>query len=96
MLATLGGSPTKPGEVALLAVETVDQLLSAEPSHWETLRKSSNMEVGVSLLEWPVYLSCAPLHMDGASHFIPYANNHWASPAKRKRACALCCRVRII
>ena len=62
VLATIGGSPTKPGEVAMLAVETVDQLLSAEPSHWETLRKSSNVKVGVSLLKWLDSLSNPPVH----------------------------------
>ena len=45
MLATVGGSPTQASEVALLAVDGVEQLLSAKPSQWETLRKSSKVEV---------------------------------------------------
>ena len=45
VLATVGGSPTQASEVALLAVDSVDQLLSAESSQWETLRKSSKVEV---------------------------------------------------
>ena len=46
VLATAGGSPTQASEVALLAVDSLDQLLAAQPSQWETLRKSSNVEVG--------------------------------------------------
>ena len=41
----MGGSPTQASEVALLIVDGVDQLLSAKPSQWETLRKSSKVEV---------------------------------------------------
>lgn len=45
MLATVGGSPTRASEVALLAVEDTAELLSSQPSHWQTLRKSSGVEV---------------------------------------------------
>ncbi len=45
MLATVGGSPKQASEVARLVVDGVDQLLSAQPSQWETLRKSSKVEV---------------------------------------------------
>ena len=45
MLATVGGSPTRASEVALLAVEGTKELLSSQPSHWQTLRKSSKVEV---------------------------------------------------
>lgn len=45
MLATVGGSPTRASEVALLAVEDTKELLSSQPSNWQTLRKSSKVEV---------------------------------------------------
>ena len=45
VLATVGGSPTQASEVALLAVDSADQLLSTQPSQWQTLRKDSTVEV---------------------------------------------------
>ncbi|CAL5220350.1 g2347 [Coccomyxa viridis] len=53
VLATVGGSPTQASEVALLIVDGVDQLLSAKPSQWETLRKSSKVEIDEGFLSAP-------------------------------------------
>ena len=44
-LATVGGSPTSASEVALLTVDGPEQLLSAQPSQWQILRRSSKVEV---------------------------------------------------
>lgn len=44
-LATVGGSPTKASEAAVIVVDSMDALMSADASQWETLRKSSNVEV---------------------------------------------------
>jgi hypothetical protein len=48
-VATVGGSPTKPSEVAVLLVDGVDSLLSADASQWQTLRKSTTVEVRISM-----------------------------------------------
>lgn len=44
-LATVGGSPTKASEAAVLVVDSVDALISTDASQWQTLRKSSSVEV---------------------------------------------------
>ena len=44
-VATVGGSPTKSSEAAIIVVDSVDALISADASQWQTLRKSSNVEV---------------------------------------------------
>lgn len=44
-VATVGGSPTKSSEAAIIVVDSVDALISADPSQWQTLRKSSNVKV---------------------------------------------------
>lgn len=62
VLAMVGGSPAQASEVALLAVDSVDQLLSAQPSQWETLRKDSTVEVRPRSAAEP---SCLTSHTAG-------------------------------
>ena len=47
ILATVGDSPTKASEVAVLTVDGPEQLLSAQPTQWEVLRKASKEEVSL-------------------------------------------------
>ena len=47
VLATVGDSPTKASEVAVLTVDSPEQLLSAQPAQWEVLCKSSKVEVSL-------------------------------------------------
>ena len=47
ILATVGDSPTKASEVAVLTVDGPEQLLSAQPAQWEVLRKASKEEVSL-------------------------------------------------
>lgn len=44
-VATVGGSPTRPSEAAVLMADSVDGLLTADASQWHTLRKSTSVEV---------------------------------------------------
>ena len=45
MVATTGGSPAKPTEVALLEVDSVAALVKAAPEDWKVLKKATNAEV---------------------------------------------------
>lgn len=45
LLATTGGSPLKPSEVALLEVADVAALKSSGPGDWQTLQRSSKAQV---------------------------------------------------
>ncbi len=44
-LGTVGGSPTRSSEAAVIVADSVDALIAAKASQWQTLRKSSNVEV---------------------------------------------------
>ncbi|CAL8470722.1 g10264 [Coccomyxa elongata] len=52
-VATVGGSPTKSSEAAMIVVDSVDALISADPSQWQTLRQSSNVEIDEGYLSAP-------------------------------------------
>ena len=45
MVATTGGSPIKPSEVALLEVDSVAALTKASPDDWQALKKATKAEV---------------------------------------------------
>ncbi len=45
LVATTGGSPLKPSEVALLEVADVAALKASGPGDWQTLQRSSTAEV---------------------------------------------------
>ncbi|CAK0782907.1 hypothetical protein CVIRNUC_006102 [Coccomyxa viridis] len=53
ILATVGDSPTKASEVAVLTVDGPEQLLSAQPAQWEVLRKASKEEIDEGFLSAP-------------------------------------------
>ena len=44
-LATVGGSPTRASEAALLLADDVDGLIRSTPDDWQVLRKSAAVEV---------------------------------------------------
>ena len=44
VVATTGGSPQQPSELALLEVGSVEELKTAGPDQWRTLRKSTTLE----------------------------------------------------
>ena len=44
-MATTGGSPIKPTEVALLEVDSVAALTKATPEDWQVLKKATQAEV---------------------------------------------------
>lgn len=46
LVATTGGSPLKPSEVALLEVADVAALKASCPDDWQTLQRSSKAQVG--------------------------------------------------
>ena len=45
MVATTGGSPIKPSEVALLEVDSLTALTEAAPEDWQVLKKATKAEV---------------------------------------------------
>ena len=45
LVATTGGSPLKPSEVALLEADSVEDLISSGPDRWQVLRRASKAEV---------------------------------------------------
>ena len=45
LIATTGGSSQKPSAIALLEVDSVDDLLKVEQDHWQTIRLSTKSEV---------------------------------------------------
>jgi hypothetical protein len=44
-IASIGASPTRASEAAVLFADSVDALLASKPSDWEVLRKSASVEV---------------------------------------------------
>ena len=44
VVATTGGSPQQPSELALLEVGSVEDLQTAGPDQWRALRKSTTLE----------------------------------------------------
>ena len=44
-VATAGGSSQKPSAIALLEVNSVDDLLNSEPEQWQSIRLSTKSEV---------------------------------------------------
>lgn len=49
LIATTGGSSQKPSAIALLEVDSVDDLLKVEQDQWQTIRLSTKSEVSVTL-----------------------------------------------
>ncbi len=45
----MGGSAQKPSELALLTVGSVDDLMKARPGDWQSLRKSTTVQVGCAV-----------------------------------------------
>ena len=48
LIATTGGSSQKPSSVALLEVDSVDDLLGSEQNQWQIIRLSTKSEVSKS------------------------------------------------
>ena len=59
LMATTGGSAQKPSAIALLEVDSVDDLLKTEPEHWQTIRLSTQSEVCAAFFHklLPSYMS---------------------------------------
>ena len=49
MVATTGGSPLKPSEVALLEVDSVEGLRGSTPEQWQVLQRSSKAQARLFL-----------------------------------------------
>ena len=60
MIATTGGSAQKPSAVAVLMLNSVDELLKSEPEDWETVKLSTKSEVCCVALRYAA-LRCAVL-----------------------------------
>ena len=53
LVATAGGSSQKPSAIALLEVNSVDDLLESEPEQWQSIRLSTKSEVWCTkLVKW--------------------------------------------
>lgn len=50
LIATTGGSSQKPSSVALLEVDSVDDLLKSEQNQWQIIRLSTKSEVSQSCM----------------------------------------------
>lgn len=51
LVATTGGSPLKPSEVALLEVDSVEALRASTPEQWQVLQRSSKAQVRANLAD---------------------------------------------
>ena len=57
MVATTGGSSRKPSAVAILEVDSMDDLLKAEPDQWQMIRLSTKSQVSRMTVEQHVSYS---------------------------------------
>lgn len=57
MVATTGGSSRKPSAVALLEVDSVDDLLKAKPDQWQMIRLSTKSQVSLMTVNPHVFYS---------------------------------------
>ena len=55
LVATTGGSPLKPSEVALLEVDSVEALAASTPEQWLVLQRSSKAQVRAAMARVAIY-----------------------------------------
>ncbi|KAL3136838.1 hypothetical protein ABBQ38_005546 [Trebouxia sp. C0009 RCD-2024] len=70
LVATTGGSSRKPSAVALLEVDSVDDLLKAKPDQWQMIRLSTKSQVSENYLSEPMTIEYPT--DDGQTAFMNY------------------------